>query len=273
MRTLQTAISAFVLFLLSTLFLGTTAYAEEPAPTYTDEVTGMQFVYIPGGTFTMGDPSGKDPSATPALEATVDPFYLGKFEVTFSEYDQFAKETKRELPNDERWGRGIRPVINVNWDDAVAFTKWLSKKTGKKFRLPSEAEWEFAARGGTTTSYYWGEAFSRSAANCNSCGNPWDGKQTAAIGSFTPNPYGLHDMAGNVYEWCLDIRNETYKGHPTDGSPRKWGGLKDPRGREFRANRGGSWFQSPIELTVFRRCWDAAEEKRDELGFRVLMEP
>ena len=262
----------YVLFTLIFCLAATLAHAEQPA-TYTEPTTGMEFVLIPGGTFLMGDPSGEDTFAVPAHEVSVESFYIGKYEVTFKEYDQFAKETKRELPDDEGWGRGIRPVINVNWNDAVAFTKWLSKKSGKTFRLPSESEWEYAARGGTTTRYPWGDDFGRSSANCAGCGTPWDGQQTAAVGSFSANPYGLYDMIGNVYEWCLDTQHESYKSHPTDGKARTSGGFKDHRGRKFRANRGGSWFQPPVEMTVFRRCWDAEEDKRHELGFRVLMEP
>jgi len=257
------------------LACNSTVFAEPdtPAAFYTEPTTGMQFVYIPGGTFTMGDPSGKDQFAVPAHEVTIKPFYMGKYEVTFDEYDQFARATGRDLANDEGWGRGIRPVINVDWYDAVAFTEWLSKKTKKNFRLPSEAEWEFAGRGGTTTYYYWGDSFGRSNANCVGCGSPWDGKQTAAAGSFKPNQYGLFDMTGNVYEWCLDTRHRSYEGAPTDGSAWTKGGQKDFRGRDFRINRGGSWFQPAREMTIYRRCWDAAEDKRSEIGFRVLMEP
>lgn len=264
-----------LIFLYVFICLTSTAFAAkaQPLETYTDPTTGMQFVSIPGGTFVMGDPSGKDPFAVPSHEVTVKPFYLGKYEVTFVEYDQFARETKRELPNDMGWGRGIRPVINVSWDDAIAFTKWLSKKSGKTFRLPSESEWEFAARGGTTSRYPWGDDFGRSNANCYGCGTPWDGQQTAAVGSFSPNPYGLHDMIGNVYEWCLDSLHKSYKGAPVNGSAWMTGGEKDHRKREARMNRGGSWFQPSREMPVFRRCWDATGEKLHELGFRVLMEP
>lgn len=259
------SLSALFLFAISWVLV-TGAIAATP-PTYTEETTGMQFVSIPGGTYMMGDHSGNDPYASPVHPVTVKPFYLGKFEVTFAEYDQFARETKRELPDDNGWGRGIRPVINVNWHDAVAFTNWLSKKTGKKFRLPSEAEWEFAARGGTTTRYYWGDDFGRSNANCAECGSPWDGKQTVAVGSFKQNPFGLFDMIGNVYEWCLDTIHQNYVGAPTDGAA--WIGKKDP---QLRIDRGGSWMQPAKEMTVYRRCWDRADLSRKEVGFRVLME-
>jgi len=259
---------ALLITLCISFGLTSTALANEPVKTFKDPTTGMTFVLVPEGSFTMGDPSGKDPFAVPAHEVTVKAFYLGKYEVTFAEYDQFAKETKRPLPDDEGWGRGIRPVINVSWDDAVAFTRWLSKKSGRKFRLPSEAEWEFAARAGTQTRFYWGDDFGRANANCSECGSPWDGRQTAAIGSFSPNPLGLYDMTGNVYEWCQDTRHRSYEGAPKDGSA--WISKKD---QNFRINRGGSWFQPAGEMTVFRRCWDRADQTRRELGFRVLMEP
>lgn len=259
-----------LIFLYVCICLTSTAFAAkaQPLETYTDPTTGMQFVLIPGGTFVMGDPSGKDPFAVPAHEVTVKPFFLGKYEVTFSEYDQFARETKRDLPDDMGWGRGIRPVINVGWNDAVAFTEWLSKKSGKKFRLPSEAEWEFAARGKTTSIFYWGDALGRSNANCNGCGSPWDNSQTAAVGSFSPNPFGLYDMTGNVYEWCLDTLHRNYEGAPRDG--KAWTSKKD---KNFRMNRGGSWFQPTREMPVYRRCWDRVDLPRHELGFRVLLEP
>lgn len=258
------------------LFLPIKSYAKNSLSQekqYIEATIGMQFVLIPEGTFTMGDPSGQDPFAKPAHEVTIKAFYLGKYEVTFAEYDKFALETRRAHPDDAGWGRGIRPVINISWHDAVAFTEWLSKKTGKKFRLPSEAEWEYAARGGTKTDYIWGDGFGRSNANCAVCGSPWDGKQTAAVGSFSPNPFGLYDMAGNVYEWCQDTRHRNYDGAPKNEKAWLSGGQKDLRGREFRINRGGSWSQPAIEMVVYRRCWDAAEDKRNELGFRVVMEP
>ena len=266
-----TAALAGILFVA--LCCSTSAVATKMPSTYTEPITKMQLALIPGGSYTMGDPTDRDPFAKPAHGVTVEAFYLGIFEVTFEQYETFARETQRPIPNDEDWGRGIRPVINVSWYDAVAFTEWLSKKSGRKFRLPSEAEWEYAGRGGTESFFYWGDNLGRSNANCAKCGSPWDGKQTAAVGSFKPNPYGLFDITGNVYEWCLDTRHRSYEGAPTDGSAWIKKGQKDFRGREFRINRGGSWFQPAREMTIYRRCWDAAEDKRSELGFRVLMEP
>ena len=103
-------------------------------------------------------------------------FALGRYEVTFEEYDQFAKAANRQLPNDQGWGRGRRPVINVSWQDAVEYAKWLSEQTGKRYRLPTEAEWEYAARGGNETAYWWGKDFVKGMANCRGCDSQWDGK-------------------------------------------------------------------------------------------------
>jgi formylglycine-generating enzyme required for sulfatase activity len=148
------------------------------------------------------------------------------------------------------------PVINVGWDDATQYVRWLSRLTGKEYRLLTEAEWEYAARAGTQARYSWGDELGKGNANCVSCGSQWDGKQTAPVGSFKPNAFGLYDMHGNVFEWCEDVGHDTYEGAPTDGSARLQGG--DP---SLRVVRGGSWFDYPRSLraacrggvaTVFR---------------------
>lgn len=239
------------------------------ASDYTEDAAGVKFVRIKGGTFLMGDHEGKDTISLPSHEVTVNDFYIGKYEVTFAEFDKFCRETKRPFPSDNGWGRNNQPVINVTWDDAVAFTEWLSSKSSRRFRLPTEAEWEYAARGGTTTSFYWGNKAGKNNANCDGCGMPWDGKEkkTVKVGSFKPNPYGLYDMSGNVYEWTLDSRHTNYDGAPTDGSA--WVNEKETH----RINRGGSWRLDAVEIRSDRRCWDAAKHKSNELGFRVVMEP
>ena len=121
-------------------------------------------------------------------------------------------------PADEGWGRGRRPVINVSWDDATAYANWLSKKTGKPYRLLSGAEYEYATRAGTQTAYPWGDAVGTNNANCHSCGSQWDARQTAPVGSFPPNGFGLYDMVGNVREWTEDCYHDTYSDAPKDGS-------------------------------------------------------
>ncbi len=165
------------------------------------------------------------------------------------------------------WGMGSRPVINVTWDDAVAFTEWLSAKSGKRVRLPTEAEWEYAARGGATTRFPWADEIDTDNANCKGCGSKEDMRKTSPVGTFAANNFGLYEVVGNVYEWCLDIQHTTYEGAPTDGSA--WLVNGDPK---QRMSRSGSWLQSPIEAELATRCWETKDRVSEELGFRVLME-
>ena len=135
-------------------------------------------------------------------------FWLGKYEVTFDEYDRFAEEMRRQKPDDAGWGRKRRPVINVSWTEANEYVQWLSGKLGERYRLPTAAEWEFAARAGSVTEYPWGEKVGKNRANCKGCGSQWDRRRTAPVGSFPSNAWGLHDVVGNVYEWdVLDARH------------------------------------------------------------------
>src|SRR5438874_738666 len=151
-------------------------------------------VSIPRVKFRMRDIQGSgDADERPVhLVLIPRPFAMGRYEVTFEEYDVFARATGREQLADRGWGRGHRPVINVSWEDAVAYAKWLSQQTGKRYRLPTEAEWEYAARVGTETAYWWGNEVGKNRANCDGYGgSQWDNKQTAPVGSFQPNPWGL----------------------------------------------------------------------------------
>ena len=132
------------------------------------------------------------------------PIAMSKYEVTFEDYDRFALATNRTPPDDTGWGRGTRPVIHVNWSQAKAYANWLSEQTGQSYRLPSEAEWEYAARSGTKTRYSWGNRIGANRANCVGCGSRWDNDRTAPVGSFAANPFGRHDMHGNVAEWLED---------------------------------------------------------------------
>ena len=179
-------------------------------------------VEIPGGTFRMGCVSGRGcvDWEHPVHEVRVEAFELSRYEVTFEEYDRFTEATGRAPAADEGWGRGRRPVINVSWADAVAYTIWLSAETGRRYRLPSEAEWEYAARAGTVTAYSWGHGIGRNRANCRGCGSRWDDEQTAPVGTFEPNGWGLHDVHGNVWEWTRDCWNGELP-----GSARGWHGV------------------------------------------------
>ena len=226
-----------------------------------------EMVEIPGGRFRMGCVSGSldcDDGEQPVHAARVESFELGKYEVTFEEYDRFTVATGREPAADEGWGRGRRPVINVSWEDAVAYTEWLSEQTGKRYRLPSEAEWEHAARAGSVTAYSWGNEIGRNRANCDGCGSQGDGGQTAPVGSFSPNGWGLHDLHGNIFEWVQDCWNESYQGAPTDGSAWESGDCS------LRVLRGGSSFDEPRFLRSALRFRDSSSFRFNSgAGFRV----
>ncbi|MCB1815717.1 MAG: SUMF1/EgtB/PvdO family nonheme iron enzyme [Candidatus Competibacteraceae bacterium] len=234
----------------------------EPGPIEPD------MVEISAGSFLMGSDPKEDSAAQedeqPRHDVVIEqPFWIGKYEVTFEEYDAFALNAGRELPDDEGKGWKNRPVINVSWDDAVAYAEWLTKQTGKPYRLPTEAEWEYAARAGTETLYWWGDYIGRNNANCDGCGSQWDDKQTAPVGSFEPNPFGLFDTAGNVYEWVQDCWHDNYEGAPTDGSA--WQGESDC----FRVLRGGSWISRPLRVRSAFRARSARNYGFNDVGFRL----
>jgi formylglycine-generating enzyme required for sulfatase activity len=224
-------------------------------------------IVIPAGKFTMGSPENEADRLTsegPQHEVTLaQPFAVSKFEVTFAEWDACVISGGCRRAAD-RWGRGEMPVINVSWGDAKQYAAWLSQLTGKEYRLLTEAEWEYAARAGATTRYAWGDNARVGNANCNGCGSEWDLQQTAPVGSFKPNAFGLHDMHGNVWEWVEDSWHDSYDGAPADGSA--WVRGSDPN---YRVVRGGSW---RLESELVRA---AVRVKRninvgfDTLGFRV----
>ena len=191
-------------------------------------------------------------------------FALGRYEVTFDEYERFVRAAGRGRPDDEGWGRGRRPVINVSREDATAYAAWLSAETGLRYRLPSEAEWEYAARAGTETRYSWGNAIGRNRANCFLCGSRWDREQTAPVGSFAANAWGLHDLHGNVWEWVEDCWHDSYRGAPADG--RAWTTSGDCG---HRVSRGGSFTGIPWFLRAAYRLQFSAGVRSGHIGFRV----
>ena len=181
-------------------------------------------IVLPAGSFWMGArPSENQPLEQPQHKVRIaKPFAVSKYELTFDEWDTCA--TYGDCPKDTSdgsWGRGQRPVINVTWDEAQTYVKWLSKVTGKSYRLLSEAEYEYAARAGKETTYPWGNDIKldgKAMANCPGCGSKWDNKQPAPVGSFDPNGFGLYDVVGNVGAWTQDCVHNNYNGAPTDGS-------------------------------------------------------
>ncbi|SDX08974.1 SUMF1/EgtB/PvdO family nonheme iron enzyme [Nitrosomonas oligotropha] len=224
-----------------------------------------EMVRIPAGKFLMG--SDDYPGERPIHEVTIGyEFEIGKYPVTFDEYDAFAKATQRTLPDDHGWGRSKRPVINVSWHDAHDYVQWLSKQTGKQYRLPTEAEWEYAARAGTQTRYWWGDDIGKNNAVCDGCGSQWDNQQTAPVGSFKANAFGLYDTAGNVWEWVQDCWHDNYSGAPADGSV--W--LKrDGSDCNRRIVRGGSCVNESQGLRSTIRLGFKPDDAYDIFGFRI----
>lgn len=223
-----------------------------------------EMVVIPAGRFRMGCLSNDDDCSDvqkPVHEVTIaQPFALSVYEVTFEDYDRFTYPHKVD---DAGWGRGSRPAINVSWNDAQDYVEWLSAQTGAEYRLPSEAEWEYAARAGRTSKYSWGDEIGANRANCANCGSQWDFRQTAPVGSFRANAFGLYDMHGNVWEWVADCGNMSYQGAPADGSAWLRGYCSG------RVLRGGSWGLDSRSLRAAYRFGDSSGSRRISDGFRV----
>jgi formylglycine-generating enzyme required for sulfatase activity len=227
-----------------------------------------EMVVVPAGEFMMGssaDERDHYDNESPRHKVTIArPFAVSKFEVTFEQWDACAALGTCAYVPDSNMGRGTRPVINVTWDQAQQYMTWFSKMTGRQYRLLSEAEWEYAARAGTTTSYSWGDELGKNKANCNGCGSEWDAGRTAPVGSFAPNPFGLYDMQGNVWEWVEDCWHPNYEGAPKDGSA--WIAQGDCNNRVIR---GGSWSGYSVGLRSALRFWFSADDHANDLGFRV----
>ncbi len=230
---------------------------------------GPEMVIVPAGTFWMGSKKGEKDAREnemPRHSVTIaKPFAVGRYPVTFDEYDRFCESTGRNKPNDQGWGRENRPVINVFWEDAQAYCAWLAEQTGQPYRLPTEAEWEYAARAGTETAYWWGDDIGVNRANCDGSGSQWSGKQTSPVGSFPANPFGLHDTSGNVWEWVQDNWRDTYQGAPKDG--RAW----ESGDSDYRVFRGGSWNDRSGDVRCAIRSWDPPYDRLDDLGFRLVL--
>ena len=228
-----------------------------------------EMVSIPGGTFRMGDLSGDGYSLEkPVHSVTVRPFKIGKYEVTFAQWDACVADggCGGYRPDDEGWGRGNRPVIGVSPVYAESFIDWLNNKTGGNYRLPTEAEWEYAARASSTTEYSWGNDIGGNRANCDNddCGDRWE--YTAPVGSFAANAWGLHDMHGNVWEWVQDCMHVNYEGAPTDGSAWTSRCFEDD---SVHMLRGGSWFSHAKHLRSANRFGYVPLELMNTLGFRL----
>jgi formylglycine-generating enzyme required for sulfatase activity len=223
----------------------------------------LEMVSIPGGTFQMG--STEKDCEQPVHQVTVKPFFMGKYAITQEQWEAV-------MGNNPSYFKGAkRPVETVSWQDAVEFCAKLSQKTGKNYRLPSEAEWEYACRAGTTTPFHFGETITPDLVNYN--GNyPYASvpkglyrKETTPVGSFEPNAFGLYDMHGNVWEWCSDRLHSNYNGAPTDGSSWETGGS------DYGVLRGGSWPYVAVCCRSAFRPWDALGLRYRNDGFRVAL--
>jgi formylglycine-generating enzyme required for sulfatase activity len=226
-----------------------------------------EMVVIAAGEFTMGSPAteeGRYDNEEPQHKVTIARrFAVAKLDVTFADWDACVSVGGCPRVTDSGYGRGNKPVINVNWNDAQRYVAWFSRMTGKTYRLLTEAEWEYAARAATTTAYYWGEALGSGKANCNGCGSKWDNRESSPVGSFEPNALGLHDMAGNVWQWVQDCWHGNYNGAPVDGSA--W--MNGDCGQHVI--RGGSWLDPPRDLRSAFRLDVETGNGATYLGFRV----
>jgi len=247
-----------------------------------------EMVLIDAGPFLMGS-NELTGAERPVHRVYVDAFYIGKFEVTNAQFKAFCDATGRSYPEAEWSPDGETslanfkeqpgyPVVGINWEDSVAYCQWLSQQTGKKYRLPTEAEWEKAARGGLEGQKYpWGnEEFDSGGRHQANCGSESDNDRirkkdgflnTSPIGSFPPNQYGLYDMAGNVWEWCADYYDQNYYSSSPETNP------PGPSSGEKRSLRGGSWFGGPQRMQCAARLWNYPLIRYASTGFRVAMTP
>jgi formylglycine-generating enzyme required for sulfatase activity len=237
--------------------------APKPLEVFRDCPECPEMVALTGGTFVMGSELG--PETKPVHFVSVQPFAIGKYEVTWNDWEHcMAAQVCRE-PDDHYWGRGKRPIVNISWGEANAYAEWISKLSGMRYRLPTEAEWEYAARGGTFTEYPWGNDIGADNANCRECTRLWE-HQSLEVGLFPANPFGLYDMHGNVWEWIADCWTRGYAGAPTDG--RAW--TAGDCGR--RVLRSGSWYYFPQLSRSASRDSFPAELFSYNIGLRLVRE-
>ncbi|MCP4695933.1 MAG: SUMF1/EgtB/PvdO family nonheme iron enzyme [Gammaproteobacteria bacterium] len=222
---------------------------------------GPKMKVIQAGTFRMGDIQGKGyDSEKPVHSVTLSQFSIGVYEVTFAEYDRFVEAAGRKKPSDSRWGRGDRPVINVSWHDATAYAKWLGGQTGHEYRLPTEAEWEYAARAGSETAYYFGNGASGLGEYAWYQAN--SGKKMHPVGGKLSNAWGLYDMHGNVWEWVQDWHGDYSSEALTDPS--------GPGAGSARVLRGGSWGGDADDCrSAYRGYWYGPGNRDGNTGFRL----
>lgn len=229
----------------------------------------LELVYIPAGTLTVGSPNsekGRDPDESPQTEITLAPFWIGKYPITQAQYAAMIGENPSYFAGDDL------PVESVSWNDAIKFCEAISQKLGQEFRLPSEAQWEYACRAGTTTPFAFGPTLTTDVSNYNGSytyAQEPEGQfrnRTSPVGSFSPNAFGLYDMHGLVWEWCQDDYQADLSQLPSDGSP--WVNEEETNPRKSR--RGGSWDGPPETCRSANRLFNLAENSYNFIGFRVI---
>lgn len=224
-----------------------------------------KMVRLPAGRFTMGA-AGGDGSEQPVHEVTIGyGFAIGRFEVTVAQWLACTNAGACSYEPEAGSRPNLTPVRNVSWDDAQEFVAWLGKVTGKPYRLPSEGEWEYAARAGTQSAYWWGDSLGTGRASCKDCGGPWNKRRPAAIGSYPANPFSIYDLNGGVAEWTDDCWNNNHAGAPADGSSRT------KRDCQKRVLRGGSWRDEGGYLRSASRLYYDASVPYIVNGFRVAL--
>lgn len=220
-------------------------------------------VSLPAGTFMMGN-NASDPSERPAHQVVIDaPFAIGKYEVTVQEWNACVTANGCARVAQDPGAGPTSPMRDVSWEDAQQYVKWVGLVSGKPYRLPTEAEWEFAARGGVATPYWWGDKMVTGKANCKDCGQPWHADRPLNVGSFPANGFGLHDTSGSVWEWVADCWHNNFKGAPNDGAA--W---EEPACR-VRVIRGGSWREGAAYMVASTRFKYDAGVRQSQNGFRV----
>ncbi len=228
-----------------------------------DGSPGPEMVVIPPGTFLMGSPDAEHERAEDEHQHAITighPFAMGRYAVTFAEYDAFCDATGQKKPLDMGWGREQHPVINVTWNDALDYCEWLYIQTGHSYWLPTEAEWEYCCRAGTTTPFYFGSSLSPTQAHYEDDHI----SKTQAVGNLPPNALGLYEMHGNVWEWTCSEYEKDYRGAETECSQSKYDlGL--------RVYRGGSWLNKPTWLRSAARSHRNPGHRHHNLGFRLTM--
>ena len=238
------------------------------ANTLDNGAKGPSMVIVPAGNFNMGS-AGKASTSPPRKVRFKHPFAVSQYEITFADFEQFSRATNRSVPNDNRWGKGSRPVINVSWQDARDYVSWLRKTTGSKYRLPTESEWEYVARAKTKSDYWWNSE-DQKMANCRrGCGSQFSNlfrTKTAPVGSYKSNRFKVFDTAGNVGEWVADCYQDHYIGAPIDGSAVA---VNDCQARSVR---GGSIKNIFEELKNHSRDKRAPNSGYSDVGFRVVVD-